>query len=192
MTIARVLRTVCFVCVILSPCLPLELHAQTEGTGYLADSIHCSIEVEAETWSRDKPIVVVVQLKNISDRDLDLLGIYSFELRGDPPTPYWSPVDVLSGKPLQLVYEDSGGGGRVPKAVIHLGAGDAKSMKFDLSNLLWNNSLSSRWPHQSLFEVVPKGDYDLIFNVETDHRVNSDNSHGVTHIPSKSVRIAVE
>jgi hypothetical protein len=189
MTIARVLRTVCFVCVILSPFLPLELHAQTEVQRSLADSIHCSIEVEAEKWSRDKPIVVVVRLKNISDRDLDLLGIYSFELRGNPTTPYWSPVDVLSGKPLQLVYEDSSGGGRVPKAVIHLGAGDARSMNFDLSNLLWNSSFSSRWPHQGLFEVVPKGGYDLIFNVETDHRVNSDD---VTHIPSQSVRIAIE
>ena len=192
MRIARVLRTFCFVCVILSPCLPLELHAQTEGKKYLADSIRSSIEVEAETWSQGKPIVVVVQLENISNSDVDLLGIYTFELRGDPPTPYWSPVDVLSGKPLQLVYEDSGGGGRVPKGAIHLAAGDTKSMRFDLSNLLWNQTLSSRWPHQSLFEVVPKGNYDLIFNVETDHRVNSDNSPDVTHIPSRSVRIAVE
>jgi hypothetical protein len=43
--------------------------------------------------------------------------------------------------------------------------------------------------HQGLFEVVPKGGYDLRFNVETDHRVNSDD---VTHIPSQSVRIAIE
>jgi hypothetical protein len=159
---------------------------------HLTDSIHCSIEVESEMWSQGKPIVVVVQLENISNSDIDLLGIYTFELRGDPPTPYWSPVDIRSGKPLQLVYEDSGGGGRVPKSVIHLGAGNTKSMRFDLSNLLWNQAHSSRWPHQSLFEVVPKGNYDLIFNVETDHRVNAENIPDVTHIPSKSVRIAVE
>ena len=35
---------------------------------------------ETETWSRDKPTFVVVQLKNISDKDVSLLGIYTFEL----------------------------------------------------------------------------------------------------------------
>ena len=193
MRIARVLRAFCFGCLILSPCLPLELHGQTEGKGYVADSIHSSIEVAAETWSPGKPIVVFVQLKNLSDKDIDLLGIYTFELRGVPATSYRSPVDILSGKPLELVYErDGSGGGRVPKGVIHLGAGDTKAMRFDLDNLLWSKTLSSRWPHQRLFEVVPKGNYDLIFNVEIDHRVNGDNIPDVTHVPSNSVRIVVE
>lgn len=193
MRMGRVLRAFCLGCLILSPCLPLDLHAQTVGKEDVAGSVHCTIEVEAETWSQSKPIIVGVQLKNITDRDVKLLGIYTFELRGVPPIPYWSPADILSGKPLELEYDGDGiGGGRVPRGAIHLEPGETKALRFDLSNLLWNISGSSRWPHQRLFEVVPKGDYDLLFSVETDQRLNADNIPDVTHIPSNSVRIVVE
>ena len=193
MRIVRVLRAFCFGCLILLPCVPLVLHAQTDGSEYVADSIHCLIEVETETWSHVKPILVVVHLKNISAKDVNLLGIYTFELAGVTPIPYWSPVNILNGKPLELEPDVHGiGGGRVPKRVIHLRAGETKAMTFDLSNLLWNTTLSSRWPYQKLFEVVSKGNCDLIFKVETDHRVNADNIPDVTQIASNSVRIVVE
>ena len=193
MRLVRVLRAFCFGWFILLPCLPLELHARTDGSDDVADSIHCLIEVETETWSQGKPVLVVVHVKNISAKDVNLVGIYTFELVGVPPIPYWSPVNILTGKPLELEAEVDGvGGGRVPKRVIHLGAGETKVMRFDLSNLLWNTTVSSRWPYQKLFEVVSKGNCDLIFKIETDHRVNADNIPDVTHIASNSVRIVVE
>lgn len=193
MRIARVLGAICFGCLILLSSTQLELQAQTEGRQYVADSIHCLIEVETETWSQGKPILVSVHLKNISAKDVDLLGIYTFELVGAPRIPYWSPVNILTGKPLELEYAvDGDGGGRVPKRMVQLGAGKTKTMRFDLSNLLWNAAFSSRWPYQKLFEVAPKGNCDLIFKVETDHRVNADNIADVTHIASNSVRIVVE
>lgn len=195
MRIARFIRAFYFCALILFLCLPLELHAQTEGKEYVADFFQCSIEAETQSWSQGRPIFVVVQLKNVSGEDANLLGIYSFELRGVPPAPYWSPVNILSGTPLELETESEGltkGGGRAPKGAIHLEAGETKAMRFDLSKLLWNKSFSSIWPYQKLFEVVPKGNYDLIFDVETDRRKNPDNIPYVTHKASNSVRIVVE
>jgi len=191
MRIARVLTASCSICFILVLCHPFALYAQIEAKQNVSDSIQCSIETETESWSTGKPTIVVVQLKNISDTDLDLVGIYSFQLKGIPG-PYWSPVNILSGKPLELEYEGNGTGGRVPEGLIHLQAGETKAMRFDLSNLLWNQSVSSRWPFQKLFEVVPKGIYHLIFDIQTDRRVSSDNIPDVTHLASNGVRIVVE
>lgn len=175
-------------------CLPPDLHSQTEGKEHAADSVRNSIEVEKENWSESKPIIIVVRLENISDKDISFLGIYSFELKGAPGL-YWSPVNILSGKPLELENESEGlkrGGGRVPKGAIHLDRHETKTMKFDLSTLLWNKSFSSVWPNQKLFEVAPRGNYDLIFSIETGWQAKSDNTDDVTHIPSNSVRIVIE
>jgi hypothetical protein len=188
----RVFGAFCFGCLILSPWLQLALQAQAEARENVLDAIQCSIKVETEIWSQGKPILVVVRLTNASSKEVDLLGIYTFELAGARQVPYWSPVNIRNGTPLELEYEvDGNGGGRVPKRVIHLGPGETKAMRFDISNLLWNTTHSSRWPYQKLFEVAPKGNCNLTFKVETDHR-RADNTTDVTHIVSNSVRILIE
>jgi hypothetical protein len=190
MRIANSLWAFCFGCFVLFLAFPLSFNAQTQGREYVADFIRCSIEIETETWSQGKPIFVVVQVKNISDKAVSVLGTYSFELTtvsdDVPPMAYWSPVNILSGTPLKLRA------GKVPEGAIHLEPGETKAMKFELTKLLWNKSISSVWPDQRLFEVVPKGNYDLIFGVETDRGKNSENIPIVTHIASNKVRIEVE
>jgi len=128
-----------------------------------------------------------VRIRNISDGPVDLVGTYSFELTGadSQPVAYWSPVNIQDGSPLKL--DD----GKVPTGTIHLKPHEIKTINIDVSKLLWNRNLSSVWPNQSLFEVVPKGNYDLIFDVETHRRTNSANNPMVIHIASNKVRIVV-
>ena len=186
MQIARCLQTLCFGCLILFLCYPLELHAQSKPKD-VAGLIQCSIETETGTWSRENSLSVAVKIKNISNGPVDLVGGYSFQLTrvDDPPMAYWSPVNILDGTPLKL------DAGKVPEGAIHLEPHETKAINLDVTKLFWNRNISSVWPNQRLFEVVPKGNYDLIFDVETHRRKNSDNIPIVTHIASNKVRIAV-
>ena len=68
---------------------------------------------------------------------------------------------------------------------------ETKTINLDVAKLFWNRNISSVWPNRRLFEVVPKGNYDLSFDVETDRRNNSDNIPIVTHIASNKIGIVV-
>lgn len=207
MRVTRYRRMVCFSFLILFSCLPLCLQAQTEPKEFVAGSIQSSIVVEKETWQRDKPTFVTVKVTNISDHAVNLLGIYSFELttvgdayamrRGVTATAYWSPVNISSGTPLELKTESEWLKkgivvGKVPRGAIHLEPKETKAIKFELSQLHWNKSISSTWPYEPLFEVVPKGSYDLSFDIETDTRKGADDIPRVSHVASNSVRITIE
>ena len=186
MQIARCLQTLCFGCLILFPGHPLELHAQSKPKD-VASLIQCSIQTETGRWSRENRLSVTVKIKSISNGPVDLVGIYSFQLTtvDYPPMTYWSPVNILDGTALKL--ED----GKVPEGAIHLEPHETKAINLNVDKLFWNRNMSSVWPNQRLFEVVPKGNYDLILEVETDRRKNSDNIPIVAHIASNKVRIAV-
>jgi hypothetical protein len=186
MQIARFLKTLCVGCLTLFLCYALELHAQSKPKD-VEGLIQSSIETETGTWSRQSPLSVTVKLKNISDEPVDLAGICSFQLtRADAqPMAYWSPVNILDGSPLKLDE------GKVPEGTIHLEPHEIKAINLDVSRLLWDRNISSVWPNQSLFEVMPKGIYDLIFDVEIARRTNSDNNPIITHIASNKVRIVV-
>ena len=186
MQIARCLLPLCFACLILFLSYSPELHAQSE-TKDGAGLVECSIETETGTWSRESPLSVAVKIKNISKGPVDLVGIYSFQLTraDDPPMTYWSPVNILNRTALKL------DAGKVPEGAIHLELHEIKPIDLDVAKLLWNRNISSVWPNHGLFEVVPKGNYDLIFDIETDRRTNSDNNPIVAHIVSNKVRIVV-
>src|SRR6266480_1991503 len=186
MQIARSLQTLCCGCLILFLCYPLELHSQSRPKD-VSGLIQCSIETENGTWSVGNPLSVTLKIKNISNGPVDIVGGYSFELTraDDPPMKYWSPVNILDGTPLKLEA------GKVPQGAVHLEPHETKAINFDVTKLFWNRNFSSVWPNQRLFEVVPKGNFDLIFEVETDRRKNSDNIPIVAHIASNKVRIAV-
>ena len=186
MQIARCLLPLCFACLTLFLSYSPELHAQSE-TKDGAGLVECSIETETGTWSRESPLAVAVKIKNISKGPVDLVGIYSFQLTraDDPPMTYWSPVNILNRTALKL------DAGKVPEGAIHLELHEIKPIDLDVAKLLWNRNISSVWPNHGLFEVVPKGNYDLIFDIETDRRTNSDNNPIVAHIVSNKVRIVV-
>ena len=73
---------------------------------------------------------------------------------------YWSPLDISSSESLKLPVN-----GHVPKLPLHLKRDEVKGLRFDLAKLLWNASMLSTWPHENLFDVVPKGSYWLVFKV---------------------------
>ena len=183
MQIARCLR---FGCLILLLCYPLELHPQSRPKD-VASLIQYSIETETGTWSLGDPLSVTVKIKNISNGPVDVVGGYSFELtRVDgPPMMYWSPVNILDGTPLKLEA------GKVPQGAVHRESHETKAINLDVTKLFWDRNISSVWPNRRLFEVVPKGNYDLIFDVETDRRKNSENIPIVTHIASNKIGIVV-
>jgi len=186
MQMARCLQAVCFGCLILFLCHPLELHAQSKPKD-VADLIQCSIETETGTWSLGTPLSVTVKIKNISNGSVDIVGGYSLELTraDDSPMKYWSPVNILDGTPLKL------DAGKVPQGAVHLESHETKAINLDVTKLFWDRSISSVWPNRRLFEVVPKGNYDLIFDVETDRRQNLDNIPIITHIASSKIGIVV-
>ena len=186
MKIARCLQTVCFVCLILFLCYPLELHSQSRPKE-VAGLIQCSIETETGTWALGRPLSVTVKIKNISNGPIDIVGGYSLELTraDDPPMKYWSPVNIQGGTPLKLEA------GKVPRGAVHLESHETKAINLDVTKLFWDRDISSVWPNRRLFEVVPKGNYDLIFDVETDSRKNSDNIPTVTHLASNKIGIVV-
>lgn len=197
--VTRLLRALCFGWLLLSHCYATALYAQSKSEEPVAASIECAIEAESETWSRGGPILVAVKIRNISDKAVDLVGWYSFELTKDsdsPPTGYWSPVNILNGTPLKLETESEWLEkgivvGKVPQGAIHLEPHETKEMKFDVTKLSWDKSISSIWPNHGLFVAVPKGDYDLIFDIQTDSRKNSQNVPIFTHIASNKVGVSV-
>jgi hypothetical protein len=186
MQIVRFLKTLCFGCLTLFLSYPLELHAQSKPKD-VEGLVQFSIETETGTWSRESSFSVGVKIKNVSDGPIDLVGICTFQLtRADEPSmAYWSPVNILDGTPLKL------DAGKVPKGVIHLEPRETKAINLDVSKLFWNRTLSSVWPNQSLFEVMSKGNYHLIFDVEKDTRKSSDSIPTITHITSNKVKIVV-
>lgn len=80
-----------------------------------------------------------------------------FSVLGDS---YWSPLDSSTGRSLELPAN-----GRVPSATLDLKPGESKSFEFELTNLLWNATMSSIWPHANLFNVMPEGKYRLVFKL---------------------------
>jgi hypothetical protein len=130
-------------------------------------------------------LVVSVTIENTSGRDIDFTPVCSFELRslkkealtrripavGDG---YWSPVNITTGTPVDLNIIDSEKlkqgvvVGRVPRESLHLAKNEVKTFNVDLTKTFWNDRIRSVWPNQSLSEVVPKGSYSLVFQLQVD------------------------
>ena len=186
MQIARCLQTLCFGCLILLLYYPLEIHSQSKPKD-VAGTIQCSIKTETATWFPGRGFSVTVRIKNIADGPVDIVGHYSFTLTRveGPALAYWSPVNISDGTPVELKA------GKVPENALHLELHETKAIELDVTKLFWDRNVSSVWPNRTLFEVVPKGNYDLIFDVETDKGENSNNMSVVTHTVSNKVGIIV-
>ena len=185
-------------CSLLILILPVSLLAQKNSAGPVAGAIQCSIKTETESWSRDKSIPIIVSIKNISDKPVNLVGIYALQLTrsnesrdGKSGTAYWAPVDIRTGSALSLVRDAPKSGGKVPKASIHLEPAESREIRLHVDKLFWNLSFSSVWPNQSLFEAVPSGAYDLIFDIETDGRNDAQGYPLVTHVKSNRVKAII-
>ena len=152
---------------------------QAKREGVVEQPLKLSIKIEAEKIVRGQPVPVEITIENVSGSELDLDTVYSFELlkiadesvarkfamRGDS---YWSPFDIVSGNPLGLKIIDPDMQkkgvvvGRVPEDKLRLGIGEVRTYKVELTKLYWNASILSGWPADVLFDVVPKGHYELV------------------------------
>src|SRR5688572_14686653 len=144
--------------------------------------IKTSITIDSNTLAADQAATVTVTIQNLSGAELEGSSICSFHLRnlskeavarkhevvGDR---YWGPVDVSTGKPAELTIIDPAKEkqgivvGRAPKLSLRFAKDETKTFKIDLTNLVWNDVMSSLWPHETLFKVVPKGTYALSFQM---------------------------
>ncbi len=140
-----------------------------------------SLSVDSSTLAQKNPNIATIRVENVSGRETEIKSICEFELLstadeavarkfsvfGDS---YWAPVDVSSGTSLKLDVEPEmlKKGvieGRVPEASLHFDKDEIKTFKMDLTSLSWNASMGNDWPRSSLFEVVPKGRYWLVFTI---------------------------
>lgn len=145
--------------------------------------IKASITIDSDTLARTKAGIVTITLENRSGQEIDLKSTCSFQLNrvtkeavarkhsvvGDS---YWGPVNISDGTPLALKIIDPEMQkkgivvGQVPKPPLHFAKDEIKTFKVDLTKLYWNATMSSIWPKQPLFEVVPTGSYSLQFRME--------------------------
>src|SRR3954454_3345075 len=134
--------------------------AQTPaGTGKL---LSATLTIESNKLAQEKPVSVSVSIMNVSGREIDigvvcffkllkadaLAAARNFAVFGDS---YWSPVDILTGKPLQLSIDPKTAKkgisvGSVPRTPLHLGVGEAKVFHIGLAQTFWNDSTGNDWP----------------------------------------------
>lgn len=160
--------------------LPGKVHGQDKAESIGPNQIKCSITVENDSWHSGKPAYVLIQLENISGKDIKLWASYYFILntateeaasrhyqaRGDA---YWSPAGVVTNQgQLEMVAHDLSEAlppgrttGHFPNETVSLRKGESRQIKADLTQLLWQERILSVWPNENLFGLVPKGKYWL-------------------------------
>jgi hypothetical protein len=146
-----------------------------------ANVIGCVITLDKADWSSNKPANVSGAIDNISDHELELGILPSLELKTHRVSAalgtyraqeesYWAPADLFEDKPLETDRDEIKKGVLAisPKA-LHLKLPRNGTAKFtlDASKLKWARTVSSIWPDQPLFTVVPSGTYDLTLVIET-------------------------
>jgi hypothetical protein len=122
--------------------------------GEPSNGIRCAIIVEKPFWANGEPVMVSVIIENISEGKVSLKTIPAFMLN---EMQYWCPVDIVG--------EDH----RLPanaRSVISLEKGAQINSRIDISKLGWDRGISSIWPSQDLYSLVPTGKYKLCLNIE--------------------------
>jgi hypothetical protein len=156
--------------------------AQKKSVDAPAPQIKTSIAIESATLARDQSAIVTLTIQNLSGKELDLKAIGSFDLKnlskesatrkhpvvGDR---YWGPANISTSKPTELKIIDPEKQkqgivvGQVPRVSLQFATDETKTFKVDLTKLFWNDAMSSIWPEEPLFKVVPKGTYALSFGM---------------------------
>jgi len=185
--------TTCFVLILGLVLFVFQAVVVAQTTGNAPPQIKTSITIESTTLARGKPAIVTITVENISGKELELTPSCSFDLAnlsketltrkyervGDR---YWGPVTISNSTPTKLDIIDPEKlkqgivVGRVPKDSLQFAKDETKSFKVDLTTLFWNDSMLSTWPHETLFQVVPKGSYALSFALSTDRATVESNA----------------
>jgi hypothetical protein len=121
--------------------------------GKETEGLRCSLRVVSNRWRHGAPAIVAVTIQNRSAKKVTFKTIPSFDL-GDE---YWCPVDLTTeGRALNANAH----------SILSLEKGASLDLQFDVSQLGWDESVSSAWPAENLYELVPPGAYALRLGVE--------------------------
>jgi hypothetical protein len=165
-------------------CLPLGLiggcqmkqTSASENTkvvwGRQAEGLRCALAVANPRWQKGAPAVVTVTLENRSGRKIEVTSIPAFQLDN-----YWCPVDLRKdGRPL----------GANERCALALASGASLTARYDLSELGWDNTVSSAWPADSLYTLVSEGKYRLHLDIELT------GGKEPKHVESNAVEVHIE
>ena len=122
--------------------------------GEPSNGIRCSITAEETHWSNGEYAIVFITIENISEGKIDLKTIPAFNLN---EMQYWCPVNIV-GEDHNLPAN--------ARSTISLEKGDQINSKIDISKLGWDRGISSIWPSQNLYSLVPTGNYKLRLDIE--------------------------
>ena len=125
--------------------------------GEPANGLRCSIIVETTHWSNGDPAIVSVTVENISEGKIDLRTVPAFTLND---MQYWCPVNIAG---------DDRDDHRLPansRSNISLEKGAQIYSRIDISMLGWDQGISSIWPWENLYSIVPTGKYMLRLDIE--------------------------
>lgn len=121
--------------------------------GKETEGLRCAIRPVSNRWQQGTPAIVSVLLENCSDKKVEFHTIPSFDLSDS----YWCPVDLTTkGRSLDANA----------RSTISLEKGATLELKFDLSQLGWDESVSSAWPEENLYSEVPAGAYKLRLDIQ--------------------------
>ena len=122
--------------------------------GKPSNGLRCSIIVKTTHWSNGDPAIVSVTVENISEGKIDLKTIPAFTLND---MQYWCPVNI-AGDDHSLPAN--------ARSNISLEKGAQIDSRIDISMLGWDRGISSIWPWENLYSIVPTGKYMLRLDIE--------------------------
>jgi hypothetical protein len=129
--------------------------------GEPSNGLKCSIIAEKTFWANSEPVMVSVIVENISEGKVSLRTIPAFTLN---EMQYWCPVDIV-GEDHNLPAN--------ARSIISLEKGAQINSRIDISKLGWDRGISSIWPSQNLYSLVPTGKYKLRLNIEVVENVET-------------------
>ena len=152
----HILMLLILLCLILGCQTERESITQSPGRtwGQPSNGLRCSIALEKTRWSKGDPIPVSVLVENVSESRVDLKTIPAFILN---EMQYWCPVDIV-GENHTLPAN--------ARSIISLQPGTTTNSIVDISKLGWDRGISSIWPAQDLYSLVPPGFYKLRLDIE--------------------------
>lgn len=134
--------------------------------------IECRIEINEHEWRKGTPIRAKLIVKNNSDQEvkLELPPIFHLAMKGAKrgTTDLIFGQEYYSGEKekdhLITKRRKNGYSYRTRQFFsFPLKRGESTFVDFDLTNLRWNDFMSSYQIDTSWYEVVPSGTYDLIY-----------------------------
>src|SRR4051812_36417478 len=67
----------------------------------LSHDVRCVLRADTASWKQNRPAPVVIRLENLTDRNLDLVTVPTLHL-SNARIAYWSPIDIVENKALQI------------------------------------------------------------------------------------------